>query len=54
MSIKFQLYSWSAKDRLCTARLFRLKAIFSEDSCDVFMHLPFFTIGLVISEEVKP
>lgn len=51
MKIKFKFYSWRAKFRQKEAPLFRLKAIFHEDSCDVFIHLPLLTVGIVIHEK---
>jgi len=51
MKLKFKLYSWKAKFRQKEAPLFRWRAIFCEDACDVFIHLPLLTIGIVIYEK---
>lgn len=53
MKIKFKLYSWKAKFRQKEAPLFHLKAIFHEDSVDLFIHLPLSTVGIVIHEKEK-
>jgi len=51
MKLKFKFYSFSAKFRTKEIVLYHPKAIFMEDQVDIFIHLPFFTVGLVISEE---